>query len=74
MPSVATSSSPLSRMVSAMRVKSPFSHSALFGLIFSNAEVGHVFHSPFESGSAPRADDRWRRVLDVSRRGASRSF
>src|SRR6185312_9933816 len=30
MPSVPTSASPLSRMVAAMRVKSPFSHSALF--------------------------------------------
>ncbi len=32
-PDVFTSSSPLSRMLSAMRVKSPFSHSALFGLM-----------------------------------------
>ena len=32
-PNVATSASPLSRMLSAMRVKSPFSHSALFGFI-----------------------------------------
>src|SRR4051812_21555313 len=31
-PKVPTSSSPLSRMLSAMRVKSPFSQSALFGL------------------------------------------
>ena len=28
-----TSASPLSRMLSAMRVKSPFSQSALFGLM-----------------------------------------
>ena len=33
MPSPATSASPLSRMVAAMRAKSPFSHSALFGFI-----------------------------------------
>jgi len=33
MPSAATSASPLSRIVSAMRVKSPFSHNALFGFI-----------------------------------------
>ena len=32
-PSSFTSASPLSRMLSAMRVKSPFSHSALFGFI-----------------------------------------
>src|SRR5262245_15198862 len=32
-PSVATSASPLSRMLSAMRVKSPFSQRALFGFI-----------------------------------------
>ena len=31
-PSLCTSASPLSRMVSAIRVKSPFSQSALFGL------------------------------------------
>ncbi len=35
MPSVLTSSSPLCRIVSAMRVKSPFSQRALFGLILS---------------------------------------
>ncbi len=33
MPSVPTSASPLSRMLAAMRVKSPFSHRALFGFI-----------------------------------------
>ena len=33
MPSASTSASPLSRMVSAMRVKSPFSQSAWFGFI-----------------------------------------
>ena len=33
MPSRWTSASPLSRMLSAMRVKSPFSQSALFGFI-----------------------------------------
>src|SRR5688572_30687642 len=33
MPNVSTSASPLSRMVAAMRVKSPFSHSALFGFV-----------------------------------------
>ena len=33
MPSFSTSASPLSRMLSAMRVKSPFSHSALFAFI-----------------------------------------
>ena len=33
MPSSLTSASPLSRMLSAMRVKSPFSQSALFGFI-----------------------------------------
>ena len=33
MPSRLTNSSPLSRMLAAMRVKSPFSHSALFGFI-----------------------------------------
>jgi hypothetical protein len=33
MPSFSTSASPLSRMVCAMHVKSPFSHSALFGFI-----------------------------------------
>ena len=32
-PNVVTSASPLSRMLSAMRVKSPFSQSALFGLM-----------------------------------------
>jgi hypothetical protein len=32
-PSPATTSSPLSRMLAAMRVKSPFSHSAWFGFI-----------------------------------------
>ena len=32
-PSAATSASPLSRMVAAMRVKSPFSHKALFGFM-----------------------------------------
>ena len=32
-PSPSTNASPLSRMHSAMRVKSPFSHSALFGFI-----------------------------------------
>src|SRR2546423_1387205 len=35
MPNVPTSASPLSRMPSAMRVKSPFSQSALFGFIAS---------------------------------------
>ena len=35
MPSFWTSASPLSRMVAAMRVKSPFSQSALFGFIGS---------------------------------------
>jgi hypothetical protein len=33
MPSPATTTSPLSRMLAAMRVKSPFSHDALFGFI-----------------------------------------
>ncbi len=33
MPRSATSFSPLSRMLAAMRVKSPFSQSALFGFI-----------------------------------------
>ena len=32
-PRLSTSASPLSRMLPAMRVKSPFSHSALFGFI-----------------------------------------
>ena len=32
-PNVMTSASPLSRMLSAIRVKSPFSQSALFGLV-----------------------------------------
>ena len=34
---VATSASPLSRMLSAMRVKSPFSQSALFGFVLNTA-------------------------------------
>ena len=33
MPNFPTSASPLSRMLSAMRVKSPFSHNALFAFI-----------------------------------------
>src|SRR5215472_4956375 len=41
MPSFCTSASPLSRIVSAMRVKSPFSQSALFGFTgaFINATI-----------------------------------
>ena len=36
-PRSATSVSPLSRMLAAMRVKSPFSHSALFGFIVGSS-------------------------------------
>ena len=45
MPRSLTSASPLSRMLAAMRVKSPFSHSALFGFI-----------GLFLSGLQPKAD------------------
>ena len=36
MPNFPTSASPLSRMLFAMRVKSPFSHNALFAFIASS--------------------------------------
>jgi hypothetical protein len=42
MPSDRASASPLSRMVAAMRVKSPFSQSALFGLI-ADDDMSGVF-------------------------------
>src|SRR4029079_3709133 len=54
-PSLSTSASPLCRMLAAMRVKSPFSQSALFGLV-----VACIFMrpSPIECAgclTAPRA-------------------
>ena len=49
MSNVATSASPLSRMLSAMRVKSPFSQSALFGFVLNTASY-RVRERPDEAG------------------------
>ena len=42
-----TRSSPLERMVAAIWVKSPFSHSALFGLVVTLALVVVVMSCPW---------------------------
>ena len=58
-PSVATSASPLSRMLAAIRVKSPFSHSALFGLgVVVMARSYEVASAPWSSarGSSTREE------------------
>src|SRR5262249_39421322 len=64
MPRLLTSASPLSRMQAAMRVKSPFSHNALFGFMAS-LPVGPAGESG--GNGRPVAFDRLRPALVVDR-------
>src|SRR5438874_12821263 len=57
-PSVPTSASPLSRMLSSMRVKSPFSHSAWFGFTWVASVVICVFPSYFRHACVVRRSRR----------------
>ena len=58
-PRSATSASPLERMLSAMRVKSPFSHSALFGFIGANLRRPRRPRQGLESASnSPVSSER----------------
>src|SRR4051812_40607189 len=61
-PSPATRAAPLSLMVAAMRVKSPFSHNALFGFIRIFLPVRLVSGGPSAGGPPPTSIGRSRQV------------
>src|SRR6218665_2834019 len=73
MPRESTSFSPLSRMQSARRVKSPFSQSALFGFIFElSLPPANITGSVFEGvrdHPLPSLETMWRISGDCSRKG-----